>query len=93
MRKSELIALVAADFPGLKTREIELAVSTVFAEIAAALARGQGVSLNGFGNFRTKRLRARASTNPKTGDPVEAPAKALPAFKAARALLAVVNGE
>lgn len=93
MIKAELIALVAADFPGLTPREIDMVVSTVFDEITAALARGQRVSLRGFGSFRTKRLGVRASTNPRTGEPIEAPAKALPAFKAARTLLAAVNGE
>lgn len=92
MTKAELIRRVSADFPGLTPREIDLVVSTVVDEIAAALARGQRVSLRGFGSFRTKHLGYRASRNPRTGRPVEAMPKAIPAFKAGRTLLAAVNG-
>lgn len=93
MTRSELIAKVAADFPGLTNHEIDVVVSTVFDEITAALARGERAELRGFGSFATRHRGARTSRNPRTGEPLAVPAKVMPTFKASRALLAAKNGE
>ena len=93
MTKGELIRLVSADFPGLTSREIDMVVSTIVDEIGAAMARGQRVSLRGFGSFRTRHLGRRTSRNPRTGEPLEAPPRAVPGFKAGKALLAALNGK
>jgi nucleoid DNA-binding protein len=45
MTKSELIAFLAEENPHLYQRDVERIVTTIFDEIAAALARGDRVEL------------------------------------------------
>lgn len=93
MTKSELIARLAAANPHLYQRDIEQIVSTVFEEIANALANGDRVELRGFGAFSVKHRRARSGRNPRTGDTVFVPAKYVPFFKTGKDLRERLNGE
>ena len=68
MIKSELVARLAERNPHLYLRDVELAVSTVFEQVAAALARGERVELRGFGSFSVRHRVARVGRNPATGD-------------------------
>ena len=61
-------------------------------EIAAALARGDRGELRGFGAFSVRHRDSRKGRNPRTGEPVEVPAKSVPFFKAGKELRARVNG-
>ena len=49
MTKSQLILRLAEANPHLYQRDIERIVSTIFDQIAAAMARGDRVELRGFG--------------------------------------------
>lgn len=69
MTKSELIARLAEANPHLFQRDIERIVSTVFEEIAEALARGDRVELRGFGAFSVKQREARVGRNPAPANP------------------------
>ena len=91
MTKSELIAQLAADNPHLRQPDVELIVATIFDEIAAALARGDRVELRGFGAFSVKRRPARVGRNPRTGETVPVPAKAVPFFKTGKELRERMN--
>ena len=91
MTKSELIASLAAANPHLLGRDVELIVSTVFDEIAAALARGERVELRGFGAFTVKHRDARTGRNPRTGAAVPVDEKSVPFFKAGKELRERVN--
>lgn len=93
MTKSELIARLAAANPHLYQRDIEQIVSTVFEEIASALANGDRVELRGFGAFSVKHRRARSGRNPRTGDTVFVPAKYVPFFKTGKDLRERLNGD
>lgn len=53
--------------------------------IAAAVARGESVTLAGFGTFERRSRAARAGRNPRTGAAMEIPAGVSPAFRAAAA--------
>ena len=86
MIKSELVARLAERNPHLYLRDVELAVSTVFEEVAAALARGERVEIRGFGSFTVRRRGARVGRNPATGERVEVAAKAIPYFRTGRQL-------
>jgi DNA-binding protein HU-beta len=55
-------------------------VDAVTATIGEALARRELVKLSGFGIFDVAERAARVSRNPKTGAPVNVPAKAAPKF-------------
>ena len=92
MIKSELIQQIAADNPHLFQRDVERIVSTVFEEITAALARGDRVELRGFGAFSVKKRDARIGRNPRTGEAVPVPEKAVPFFKAGKELRERMNG-
>ena len=81
MIRSELLAALAQDNPGLRTEEVEQVVDIFFEEIAERLADGGRVELRGFGAFSTREREARTGRNPRTGDSVEVPAKRVPYFK------------
>ena len=92
MTKSELIARLAEANPHLYQRDVERIVSTIFDEIAEALARGDRVELRGFGAFSVKQRDARIGRNPRTGESVQVEEKHVPFFKAGKLLRDRLNG-
>jgi integration host factor subunit beta len=93
MTKSQLIQRIAERNPHLYQRDVERIVSTVFDEIAGALARGDRVELRGFGAFSVKLRDARIGRNPRTGETVHVSRKAVPFFKTGKQLREMINGE
>jgi integration host factor subunit beta len=91
MTKSELIARLAEANPHLYQRDVERIVTTIFDEIAVALARGDRVELRGFGAFSVKRREARQGRNPRTGEQVAVTEKAVPFFKTGKQLRERLN--
>ena len=75
MTKVDLIAQVA-----------EKTVTAVLETITENLAKGEKVSLVGFGTFEVKERAARMGHNPRNGEAMEIPASKAPAFKAGKAL-------
>lgn len=67
----------------VKAREL---VDAVLEEIGDLIAKGEKVSLTGFGDFEKKETKARIGKNPQTQEPLEIPASARPSFKAKKAL-------
>jgi len=90
MTKADLIDEVAAASE-LTKRDSEVVVSTFFGAIVEALHRGDKVELRGFGTFKLRRRNARMGRNPKTGEPVQVPAKVVPYFKPGKELRQLVN--
>ncbi|MDQ7001477.1 MAG: integration host factor subunit beta [Ghiorsea sp.] len=86
MTKSELIDAVSAANQDITRKESEVVVSTVFSAISEELARGGRVELRGFGSFSIKNREPRTGRNPKTGESVFVPAKAVPHFKPGKEL-------
>jgi integration host factor subunit beta len=91
MTKSELIARLAELNPHLYQRDVERIVTTIFDEIATALARGDRVELRGFGAFSVKRRDARQGRNPRTGQSVDVSEKVVPFFKTGKLLREKLN--
>ena len=91
MTKSELIARLAELNPHLYQRDVERIVTTIFDEIAAALARGDRVELRGFGAFSVKHRPARAGRNPRTGAHVPVDQKNVPFFKTGKEMRERLN--
>src|SRR5207253_5630517 len=85
MTKAELVEEVARAAE-LNKRDAEVIVETVFDSIIGALHNGQKVELRGFGSFRTRERGPRRGRNPKTGEPVDVPAKRVPYFKPGKEL-------
>ena len=92
MNKSELSAHVAADTAVAKATADNV-VSAVFATIAEALARGEKVSIAGFGTFATRSRPARQGHNPATGESIAISASTTPSFKAGKTLRDAVNAQ
>ncbi len=86
MIKSELVARLAERNPHLYLRDVELAVSTVFEQISAALARGDRVEIRGFGSISVRHRASRVGRNPATGEHVDVAAKVIPYFRTGKQL-------
>ena len=90
MTKSELIDAVARRTQITKSRA-ELVVNCVFDSMTAALERGEGIEIRGFGSFTVRPYKPYSGRNPRTGQPVPVPAKRLPFFKVGKELKEIVN--
>jgi DNA-binding protein HU-beta len=84
MTKQDLVNEVA-DL-GMTKKQSAAAVDAMISAIKKALAKGDKVSLVGFGSFSVKKRAAREGRNPRTGKPLKIPAKKVPVFKAGKAL-------
>ena len=79
MNKAELIEEVATQ-TGLAKRTSGKAVDAVVSAISDCLAKGEKVTLVGFGTFRVIKRKARVGRNPQTGATIQIPAKKVPKF-------------
>lgn len=81
MTRSELIAKLSSRFPGLVEQDSESAVKIILDAICRTLANGGRVEVRGFGSFSVHVRPPRRGRNPKTGEKVDVPVKAVPHFK------------
>ena len=72
MNKAELIEAIASKTELTKT-DVDKVVSSLIDVITDALAKGDKVSLKGFGNFEVRQREARVGRNPKTGELMKPP--------------------
>lgn len=79
MTKTELITAVA-QHAGLDRKTVAAALDALTATITATVARGEDVTVIGFGRFEQVHKPARTGRNPQTGAPVEIPARDVPRF-------------
>ncbi|WP_264754705.1 integration host factor subunit beta [Mangrovitalea sediminis] len=91
MTKSELVEIIASKQTQLSVKDVELAVKTVIEHMSQALAEGQRIEIRGFGSFSLHYRAPRTGRNPKTGEPVQLPAKYVPHFKPGKELREEVN--
>jgi integration host factor subunit beta len=91
MNRSELIAVLANRFPNLMMKDAEISVKEMVSAIAQTLSAGNRVEIRGFGSFGLNYRPARIGRNPKTGEQVRVPEKAVPHFKAGKELRARVE--
>ena len=85
MNKAELIEQVAGQ-TGLAKRASGKAVDAVVSAMSDCLARGEKVTLVGFGTLRVTKRKARVGRNPQTGESINIPAKKVPKFVAGKNL-------
>ena len=90
MNKSELIDVVAGA-ADLSKSDAAKAVDAVIKSITGALAKGEQVTIAGFGSFVVRARAERSGRNPKTGEAISIPASKIPAFKAGKAMKDAVN--
>lgn len=85
MNVGELAKGVAAA-TGTSEADAKKAITAVFDQIAAAAAKGEEVSINGFGKFTVKDRPQREGRNPSTGEAMTIAASKKVAFTAAKGL-------
>ena len=85
MKKAEIVERVAGE-AGIARQAAQAAVGRVFDAIAEALARGEDVSIVGFGRFSRKDRPAREGRNPRTGESIAVGPSAGVSFKAGKPL-------
>lgn len=90
MNKAELVEAVAENADLTKAAATR-AVDSIVAAISDALAKGEQVSLVGFGTFLVRERAARTGRDPRSGEPIQIKASKNPAFKAGKALKDAVN--
>lgn len=90
MNKADLVEAVFNKLGGTK-KSAEDAVETVFDSITKALAKGDEVSVSGFGTFLAKKRQARMARNPRTGESVHVPAMQVPKFRPGKGLKEAVK--
>ena len=90
MKKTEIVERVA-DEAGIAKQAAQAAVGTVFASIAEALARGDDVTIVGFGRFSRTGRPAREGRNPRTGERIAIGPSAGVSFNAGKPLKDALN--
>lgn len=91
MNNSDLADALAAEH-GLTKTDARKLIDGVFAAIAGAAAKGEEVSLNGFGKFKVKDTPAREGRNPSTGAVMQIAASKKLSFAPAKAVKDKLNG-
>ncbi|MDP2751434.1 MAG: integration host factor subunit beta [Rhodocyclaceae bacterium] len=86
MTKSELIDKLAVRFPQLASGDVDFSANVMLDAMAASLVGGDRIEIRGFGSFSINHRPPRIGRNPKTGEKVDVPAKAVPHFKAGKEL-------
>ena len=89
MNKSELIDAIAARTELSKVASGK-ALDAVIESIVEAVAKGDGVSLVGFGSFKAADRAAREGKNPKTGEKIKIAATTVPKVSAGATFKATV---
>jgi DNA-binding protein HU-beta len=90
MNKDEFIDAVA-DSADLSKEEATIATNAVLDTITSTLAKGDQVTLVGFGTFSVRERAARSGRNPQTGETIQIKASKSAGFKAGKALKDAVN--
>lgn len=90
MNKAELIAAVAEKSGASKKATAEV-VNAAIDVIEATVAKGEDVSVTGFGSLKVGERAARTGRNPQTGESIQIPAKKVVRFKAGKVLADAVR--
>jgi nucleoid DNA-binding protein len=80
------IAEQVADRTGLTRTVTQAVIDGFLAAVVLALEEHRSVQLRGFGTFTVTRRAPRLGRNPRTGDEVPVPARAVPLFRPCREL-------
>ena len=92
MTKADLVEQVAdAIGPGITKKDCALVVDGLLNAIKQALADHEHIEIRGFGTFKVRERRSRMARNPRTGDPVKVPSRAVPVFKPSKDLRSQVS--
>ena len=90
MNKAELIELIANKTETSK-RQSEECIDLLVNAITKSVAKGEKVTLVGFGTFERRDRKARKGRDPRSGAEIDIPAKKVPAFSAGKQFKQAVN--
>ena len=90
MKKTEMMDALANE-TGLTKAEVQKVFESTFDLFKDELAKGNKVSVAGFGTFNVSKRNARTGRNPQTGETVKIPARNAVTFKAGTELKNKVN--
>lgn len=90
MTKSELISAVAKEMNCTK-KDATAVINATFAVIQETLAKGERISVTGFGTFEIRERGEKICTNPKTKEKMVCPPCKSPTFKSGRDLKRSIN--
>ena len=85
MNKKEIIKQISIK-TGYSQKDITEVIESLLYTITDELARGNDVSITGFGKFVVQERAARNGVNPKTGEKIQIAATKTPKFKASSTL-------
>lgn len=85
MTKADLVEQVyEAIGPGVTKKDCAAVVEAFINAVKKALAEDKHIEIRGFGTFKVRHRKPRMARNPRTGEPVEVPAREVPVFKPSR---------
>ena len=92
MTKADLVVRVhEAIGPGVTKKDCAVLIDGFLNAIKQAMVEGENIEIRGFGTFKVRDRRPRLGRNPRTGEPVRVPARAVPVFKPSRLFKAEVE--
>lgn len=91
MNNAELAETLVANH-GMNKADARKVVDDLMAAIVAASAKGDEISLSGFGKFKIKDSPAREGRNPATGETIQIAASRKLTFTPAKAVRDALNG-
>ena len=91
MNKAELIEITAKG-ADISKAAAGKALDAAMAAIVKSVAKGDPVTLVGFGTFKSAKRAARTGKNPKTGASIKIPATTVPKFSAGAGFKQAVAG-
>ncbi|UBF26566.1 HU family DNA-binding protein [Kovacikia minuta CCNUW1] len=83
MNKGELVDQIASK-ANVTKKDADLVLTAMLEVILESVAKGDKVTLVGFGTFEARDRQAREGRNPSTGKPIKIPATRVPAFSAGK---------
>ena len=92
MNKEELVQEISKKAK-VTQKEAADVLSALVETVEKSVAKGQKVTLVGFGTFEPRKRAARNGRNPQTGKEIKIPAKTVPVFSAGKKFKDVVNGK
>ncbi len=80
MTKADIVARIAQT-TGMTKADTADVLDALLEAISAALGRGEKIEMRGFGIFKVESRKSRVARNPKTGEEIRIPPRAVPVFK------------
>lgn len=80
MNKADLVAKVASQ-TGLTKKAAQDALEAFMDAVVGSVAKGDSVTLTGFGTFKASKRAERNGRNPQTGAVIKIPARTVPVFR------------